>query len=360
MSKEEKSTKMKELIFSLSDSNYVKFLQAILCKHGLKEYEVTEKKQFPLKFIPPKAQGQWVSDTIDVDNLADYQEMVKKISEYEGKLSIVKIFMDMQQVEKLPRASKSRGSGSSKDGDSEPISDGPNRTSRKANLNSCLAQWHLKLHKAYKNESDKGLMYIGPHGPIPLMPAMVHDWCLTLEDGQATIATPPNIESFNLTNKVPILHPACKAAAQPVTPAMMDLNTLTSAILLRTLTQLDTGLLHSLTSPTPTPPTPQTPVWHQVHSMSLLPVPSPSQVACYLWYAEANLSVHHAMSYKSAFELHGIRPDILPDIDDKFLAGLGLSAGNVICLKRGSVAWWNGPNVKQKWSNTSASNPPSG
>ncbi|KAI6043800.1 hypothetical protein EDC04DRAFT_2599889 [Pisolithus marmoratus] len=53
--KEEKSTKMKELIFSLSDSNYVKFLQAILCKHGLKVYEVTEKKHFLLKFIPPKA-----------------------------------------------------------------------------------------------------------------------------------------------------------------------------------------------------------------------------------------------------------------------------------------------------------------
>ncbi|KAI6043801.1 hypothetical protein EDC04DRAFT_2599890 [Pisolithus marmoratus] len=173
----------------------------------------------------------------------------------------------MQQVEKLPQASKSRGSRSSEDGDSEPTSDGPNRTSRKADLDSCLTQWHLKLHKAYKNKSDEGLMYIGPHGPIPLMPAMVCNWCLALEDGQATIITPPNIESFNLANKAPILHPACKAAAQP----------------------LNTSLLHSLTSPAPTPPTPQTPIQHQVHSTSSLPAPSPSQVACYLWYAEANL-----------------------------------------------------------------------
>ncbi|KAI6021263.1 hypothetical protein EDC04DRAFT_2607162 [Pisolithus marmoratus] len=131
-----------------------------------------------------------------------------------------------------------QGSGSSKDGDSYPTSDSPD------------------VSKAYKNESDEGLMYIGLHGPIPLTPAMVCDWCLTLEDGQATITTPPNIKSFNLANKVPILHPACKAAAQPVTPAMMDLNTLTLAILLWTLIQLNTGLLHSPTSPTPTLPTP--------------------------------------------------------------------------------------------------------
>ncbi|KAI5983430.1 hypothetical protein EDC04DRAFT_2914984 [Pisolithus marmoratus] len=331
VSKEEKSTKMKELLFSLSNSNYVNFLQAILHKHGLIEYEVTEKKHFPLKYIPLKARGrQWVSDAIDVNNLADYREMVKKISEYEGELS----------VEKLPQASKSNGSGSSKDGDSEPISDSP---------------------KVYKNENDEGLTYIGPHGPIPLTPAMVHDWCLVLEDGQATIATPLNIESFNPANKAPILHPVCKAALQPATPAMMDLNSLTLAILLWTLTQLDSGLIHSLASPTPAPtlPTPQTPIQHQVHSMLLLPIPSPRQVVCYLQYAETNLGVHHALLYKSAFELHGIGPDILPNIDNKFLAGLGLSAGDVIHLKRGSIAWWNSPNAKQKQSDASASNLPS-
>ncbi|KIK23141.1 hypothetical protein PISMIDRAFT_101124, partial [Pisolithus microcarpus 441] len=92
-SKEEKSTKMKELLFSPTNLNYVKFLQAVLCKHGLDDYQVTEKKHFPLKYIPPKAQEQQMSDAIDVDNLADYREMVKKISQ--GQLPVVKLFMDM-------------------------------------------------------------------------------------------------------------------------------------------------------------------------------------------------------------------------------------------------------------------------
>jgi len=56
-SKEEKSTKMKELLFAPTNSNYVEFLQAILLKHGLENYEATEKKHFPLKYIPPKTKG---------------------------------------------------------------------------------------------------------------------------------------------------------------------------------------------------------------------------------------------------------------------------------------------------------------
>ncbi|KIK19815.1 hypothetical protein PISMIDRAFT_13386 [Pisolithus microcarpus 441] len=316
--KEEKSTKMKELLFSLTNLNYVEFLQAVLCKHGLEDYVVSERKHFPLKYVPLKARGQRLSDAIDVDNLADYREMVKKLS----------------------RTSKSKGSGSSKDNKSEPPSD--SAKTRKAVLDSHLARWHLKLHRVYKNDNDEGLTYIGPQGPIPLTPAMVCDWCLALEDGQATIATPPNIKSFNLANKVPFLHPARKAAAQPVTPATTDLNSLTS-VLLRTLTQLDTGLPQSPASPASTlpmfaSPTPQTPIWRQAHSMSSPPIPSPSQVVHYLQYAETNLGVCHALSYQSAFKLHGIGPDVLPDIDDKFLAGLGLSAGDAIHLKRGSIA----------------------
>lgn len=34
----------------------------------------------------------------------------------------------------------------------------------------------MKLQKAYKNEHDEGLTYIGPFGTIQLTPAMVLDW----------------------------------------------------------------------------------------------------------------------------------------------------------------------------------------
>ncbi|KAI5983615.1 hypothetical protein EDC04DRAFT_2506053, partial [Pisolithus marmoratus] len=209
-----------------------------------------------------------------------------------------------------------------------------------------LAQWHMKLLKAYKNGHDKGLTYVGPLRPIPLTPTMVCDWCLALEDGQATIAIPPNIESFNAANKAPTLHPARKAAAQPTALPAADISSLTSVILLQTLAQLDSSLFNASTPPVACmpsmsfPTTPQTPTQQRGDGALSPPVPSLTQLACYLQYAETNLSMHYASSYKSALELHGIGPDILPDINDKLLADLGISAGDIIHLKKGSTAWW--------------------
>ncbi|KAI6027146.1 hypothetical protein EDC04DRAFT_2605909 [Pisolithus marmoratus] len=182
-SKEEKSTKMKELLFALDKLNYTKFLQAVLHKHGLDDYMVTKKKHFPLKYIPPKARG----------------EMVQKIAEETPP--VMKVFMDM------------------------------------------------------------------PLGPIPLMPAMVHDWCLALEDGQATIAIPPNIESFNMANKVQVLHHACKMSTQAGPTPTADLN-----------------LLNLTLTPTQ---------WHVAEdgdTPSFPPIPSPSQLSCYLQYAKSHLA----------------------------------------------------------------------
>ncbi|KAL4062950.1 hypothetical protein V8B97DRAFT_1846840, partial [Scleroderma yunnanense] len=51
--------------------------------------------------------------------------------------------------------------------------------------------------------------------------------------------------------------------------------------------------------------------------------------------------------------LHGTRPDILPDVNDKLLSNLGTSVGDVICLKKASITWWNRLDAKHKQSNTS-------
>jgi len=56
---------------------------------------------------------------IDIDNVADYQEMVKKITD--DKPSVVKIFVDMKHIEKLPRTQSSTKNSSSED-DSEATS----------------------------------------------------------------------------------------------------------------------------------------------------------------------------------------------------------------------------------------------
>ncbi|KIK13610.1 hypothetical protein PISMIDRAFT_118598 [Pisolithus microcarpus 441] len=74
--KEVKSIKTKELSFPPKADNYLDFLQGILDKHGQDHYKISEKKQYSFKYIPPKTKGQCVGDVMDVDNEANYQEMV--------------------------------------------------------------------------------------------------------------------------------------------------------------------------------------------------------------------------------------------------------------------------------------------
>jgi hypothetical protein len=59
--------------------------------------------------------------------------------------------------------------------------------------------------------------------------------------------------------------------------------------------------------------------------------------------------------YEGSLELQGIGLDILGNIDDKVLSGIGISMGDIIRIKKGSTIWWNGPNAKRKRSNTSTS-----
>ncbi|KIK91253.1 hypothetical protein PAXRUDRAFT_149910 [Paxillus rubicundulus Ve08.2h10] len=188
---------------------------------------------------------------------------------------------------------------------------------------------------------------------------MVLDWCCALEEGQAMLKTPPNIESFNIANKAPVLHPAHKShiptpISVPLT-LQVDVNSLTSVLLLQTLA--NSGLLSSTPvqstiscSQTDLPaPSPVTPTYQTVVPPL---VPTLPQLSRLLQYAETCLGVHHAPTYEPGLQLHGIGPKILPDIDDKKLAGVGVSAGDIIHLKKGGVVWWNGPDAKRKHSDT--------
>ena len=84
-------------------------------------------------------------------------------------------------------------------------------------------------------------------------------------------------------------------------------------------------------------------------------IPSPSHLSHYLKYAETHLGVQHASTFESALRIQGIGPDILPEVDNKILSKLGISAGNILHLKKGSMTWWNGPDAKRKQSNTTTS-----
>lgn len=185
----------------------------------------------------------------------------------------------------------------------------------------------------------------------------------------ATITIPPNIESFNIANKAPILHPACKATAQSVTVPAPDITALTSVVLLRVLTQMDAGLTQSPTAPSvPTPSmhmptTPHTPTQQardvltelapytptrqaKVEDVALSPpIHSPTHLTCYLQFAKANLGVKHAILYHTRLEEKGIGPDILHDFNNQFYEDLGILPGDIVCLKMDSKLWWKGTQV---------------
>ena len=71
------------------------------------------------KWLTPPCTRHRTSDAIDVDNLNDYKEMVKKISD--DCPPVVRVFVDMRHIEKLPRVSQAGGPGSGDD--SEPTTD---------------------------------------------------------------------------------------------------------------------------------------------------------------------------------------------------------------------------------------------
>ncbi|KAF8546133.1 hypothetical protein OG21DRAFT_1491549 [Imleria badia] len=98
--KEEKTMKTKELSFAVNSSNYTDFLWSMLEKHGQDNYEVTTKKHYPFRYTLLKIKGQHVANAIDVNNIADYKEMVMKINE--SKPAVIKILIDMRDIQKLP------------------------------------------------------------------------------------------------------------------------------------------------------------------------------------------------------------------------------------------------------------------
>jgi hypothetical protein len=128
------------------------------------------------------------------------------------------------------------------------------------------------------------------------------------DEGQATLTTPPNIPSFNIVNKAHFLHPTRKVQPPPAPTPSVDVNSLTSVLLLQMLT--NSGLLQSTGSPAakappqaalvPSAAPPVTPLHKSPPSP---PLPSPIQLKCFLLYAETNLKVRNASQYEDELDL---------------------------------------------------------
>jgi hypothetical protein len=80
--------------------------------------------------------------------------------------------------------------------------------------------------------------------------------------------------------------------------------------------------------------------------------PSPSKLLRFLHHAESHLGVANATDYEAALQDKGYRPDIMHLVKDEVLMEVGLSHGDAIRVKAGSIAWWNGPDAKRKHDDT--------
>lgn len=167
----------------------------------------------------------------------------------------------------------------------------------------------------------------------------------------------PNIPSFDAANMALFLHPAHKEQAQKAASQSLpspnpapDINSITSVLLLQMLANLSSsGTCSPSTATVPTAPALTMPVHHVLERSASLPVPSPSKLMRFLRYAETELHVENATAFEQRLAAQHIGPDILPEIEDKILAmEIGILAGDIVHLKKGSITWWNGPEAKRK------------
>ncbi|KAG2112038.1 uncharacterized protein F5147DRAFT_771601 [Suillus discolor] len=261
----------------------------MLAKHDKSLYKITEKKRYTFKYLPGASRSnneilliQVIdyshTEAMDVTNKNDYVEMAKNI-------------------EKLP----------------------------------------VHTHKG--NDYDNSVIYVHLSGmEIPCTPVMVKDWARAMYDGEAMTSMPPNIQSFNPAKQEPVLHLMYHAALTtpmvppvPSTVSASDISSLDSMLLLRTIQDLAHNQDHAAISSTPLP---------TVNTSVLACSPvilTPSKLTCFLKYAEQELGVTHVTVYESSLGSIGAGPDILAEIADHELTHIGLTLGDIICLKKGSV-----------------------
>ena len=70
------------------------------------------------------------------------------------------------------------------------------------------------------------------------------------------------------------------------------------------------------------------------------PLPSPSDISQYLNHASEKLGVCSAQAFVSPLKWRSYGPNILSQVPDSDLAGLGIPLGDIIRLKNGSEGWW--------------------
>lgn len=111
--KQKKETKAKEFSHSFESGleNYLQLLKTILAKHGEEKYNVTDRMTYGIKVQLPSVKYTLSTsinsisdipcrkgDALDINNFAEYQDLVKNI--IEGMPSKMNIYIDMADIQK--------------------------------------------------------------------------------------------------------------------------------------------------------------------------------------------------------------------------------------------------------------------
>ncbi|KAJ6595492.1 hypothetical protein DFH09DRAFT_1072470 [Mycena vulgaris] len=159
----------------------------ILLKHGEDKYNITKKMTYGIKVQLP---GVNKMNSLDIENLSEYQDLVTSI--IEGLPNKMNIYIDMTDIQKRRSGRGSQGSGN-EDGDGEEagLYNGDGLT----DLERELARLRGKLEKHWQNDHDAGYTYIDPR------------------TGSPTVTKPSKfIAVFDPANRQVVLHPARIAA----------------------------------------------------------------------------------------------------------------------------------------------------
>ncbi|KAJ7098942.1 hypothetical protein C8R44DRAFT_642692 [Mycena epipterygia] len=353
---QKKETKAKEFSHSFESGleNYLQLLKTILAKHGEEKYNVMDRMTYGIKVQLPSVKYTLSTsinsisdipcrkgDALDIDNFAEYQDLVKDI--IEGMPSKMNIYIDMADIQKRWSGRGSQGS------DNEDEDAGLYDANGLSDLERELARLRGKIEKKYQNDHNAGYTYIDPKTGTshPLTPQMMKEWCRAMYDGEATINQPPGfIADFYPAYRQVALHPTRIAASvnnKPTTDGVGDV-----------IGHLATIVTALVGRPVPDSAVPSTP--QRTHltapttaaAISSPVIPSPTKLPRFLEHAEAKQGVTTARNFESVMLTNGYGPDIIHLLDDQALVDCGFTKGDALRIKAGAGEWWKGPDAKRK------------
>ncbi|KAJ6586487.1 hypothetical protein DFH09DRAFT_1075410 [Mycena vulgaris] len=272
------------LDFKSSEDNYMSLLKMILLKHGEDKYNITKKITYGIKVQLP---GVNKTNSLDIDNLSEYQDLVTSI------------------IEGLQN---NQGSDN-EDGDGEEagLYNGDGLT----DLERELARLRGKLEKHWQNDHDAGYTYIDPRmgESYPLTPQLMKEWCRAMYDGQATVTEPPKfIAAFDPANRQ-----GAGTENNRVVEVIGHLATMVSA-----LVGVRSGQFADVT-PVPSTPRNKAPAASSAAATVTSPVvPSPTKLPRFLEHAEKNLGITAARTYES-----------------------GMATARISCILWTTKTWWS-------------------